>query len=98
MFHHGSGVSPPFFSGRTNLNPNSCSSADFLFGWNWNSMTPHGQQNVGLAYTGLSSKMLGKNPFLGNVGGNPPLGIQSRRTQGTLTPQHNVGFNPYSIK
>ena len=42
--------------------------------------------------------MLGNNPSLGNVGGNPPLGIQSSGKQGIPTPQHNVGFNPYSTQ
>ena len=98
MFHPGSGVSPPFPSGHTNLNPNPGSSSGFPFGWNWNSTTPHGQQNVGLAYTGSSSQTLGNSPSLGNIGGNPPLGIQSSRNQGIPTLQHNVGFNPYSTQ
>ena len=98
MFHLGSGVSPPFPSGNTNPNPNPSSSTSFLFGWNWNSTTPHGQKNVGLAYTGSSSQMLGNDPLLGSVRGNPPLGVQSSGNQGIPTLQHNVGFNPYSMQ
>ena len=60
MFHHGSGVSP-FPSSSSNQNPNPGSSTDFPFGWNWNVATPHGPQNVGLAYIGSRSQMLGGN-------------------------------------
>ena len=98
MFHPGSGVSPPFPSGNTNPNLNPGNFVGFLFGWNWDSTTPHAQHNVGLTYTGSSSQTLGNNPSLRNVGGNPPLGIQSSRTQSVPTPQHNVGFNPYSTQ
>ena len=94
MFHPSSGVSP-FPSGSANPNPNPGSSFGFPFGWNWNSTNPHGQQNVGLAYTKLGPQMLGNNPSLGNVGGNASLGVQSRGNQGIPTPQHNLGFNPY---
>jgi hypothetical protein len=86
MFHPRSGVSPPFPSGNTNPNANPGNSTVFLFGWNWNSTTPHGQQNVGLAYTRSSSQMLGNNPSLSNVRDNPPLGIQSSKNQGIPTP------------
>ena len=98
MFYPRSGVIPPFSSGNTNLKPNSSSSIGFLFRWNWNSTTPHGQQNFGLAYIGLSLQMLGNNPSLDNVRGNPHLGMQSGGNQGIPTPQHNVGFNPYSTQ
>ena len=55
-------------------------------------MTPHGTQNVGLAYTGSSSQMLGGNPSLGNVGDNAPLGPQPSGNQGVPLPQQNIGF------
>lgn len=97
MFHLRSGISP-FPSGSANPNPNPGSSAGFPFGWNWNSRTPHGQKIVGLAYTGSCPQMLGGNPSLGNAGGNAPLGAQSSRNQSIPTPQHNVGFNPYSTQ
>ena len=95
MFHPRSGVSPPFPSGNANTNPTPGSSASFPFGWNWNSTTPHGKQNVGLAYSGSSSHSLGNNPLLGNTGGIPPLGQQSTGSQAIPTPQQNVGFKPY---
>ena len=97
MFHPGSGVSP-FPSGSANPNPNPGSSTGFPFGWNWNSTTPHGQKNVGLAYTGSGPQMLGSNHSLGNVGGNAPLGAQSNRNKSIPTPQPNVCFNPYSTQ
>ena len=74
MFHPGSGVSLPFPSSNTNPNLNLGSSIGFPFGWNWNYTTLHGQQNVGLTYTGSSLHTLGNNPSLGNVRGTPPLG------------------------
>jgi hypothetical protein len=74
MFHPGSGGFPTFPSSNLNTNPTPGSSVGFPFGWNWNSNTPHGQQNVGLAYFGSSSHPLGNNPSLSNVGGIPPLG------------------------
>ena len=57
----------------------------FLFGWNWNSMTPHETKNVGFAYIGSGLHMLGGNPSLVNVGDNPPLGQQSSGNQGIPT-------------
>ena len=95
MFHPRSGVFPPFPSGNPNMNPTSGSSVGFPFGWIWNSTAPHGQQNVGLAYSGSSSHPLGNNPSLGNIGGTPPLGQQSSGSQAIPTLQKNVGFNPY---
>ena len=89
MFHLGSGVSPPFPCGNTNPNLNPGSSIGFLFGWNLNSTTRHGQRNVGLAYAGSSSHALGNNPSLGNARGTPPLGQQSSGNQGISTPQHD---------
>ena len=93
MFHPGSGGFPLFHSGNSNMNPTPGSSDGFPFGWNWNSNAPHGQQNVGLAYSGSSSHPLGNKPSLGNVGGTPPLGQESSGSQAILTPQQNVGFN-----
>ncbi|CAF1515570.1 unnamed protein product [Adineta steineri] len=49
-------------------------------------------------YSGSSSHPLGNNPSLGNIGGTPPLGQQSSGSQAILTPQQNVGFNPYSAE
>jgi hypothetical protein len=93
MFHPSSGVSP-FPSGSSNQNPNPGRLIGFPFGWNWNYATPHGPHNVGLAYTGSGSQMLGGNPSLGNVGGNAPLGAQSSENQSIPPPQQNVGFGP----
>ena len=95
MFHLGSGGFPPFPSNNPNMNPTPGSSVGFTFGWNWNSNTPRGQQNVGLTYSGSSSHPLGNNPLLGNVGGTPPSGHQSSGSQAIPTPQKNVGFNTY---
>ena len=50
-------------------------------------MTPHGTQNVGLAYTYSYLHMLGGNPSLGNVGGNAPLVTQPSENQGVPSPQ-----------
>ena len=87
IFHPGSGGFPPFPSGNINTNPTPGSSVGFPFGWNWNSNTSHGQQNVGLAYSGSSSYPLGNNPSLGNVGGAPSLGQQSGGSQSIPNPQ-----------
>lgn len=62
IFHPGSGGFPPIPSSNLNTNPTPGSYVGFPFGWNWNSNTPHGQQNVGLAYSGSSSHPLGNNP------------------------------------
>ena len=98
IFHLGSGRFPPFSRCNPNTNPTPGSSVGFPFGWNWNSNTLHGQQNVGLAYSGSSSHPLGNNTLLGNVGGTPPLGQQSSGSQAIPAPQQNVGFNPYSTQ
>ena len=98
MFHPRSGGFPPFPSGNPNMNPTLGGSSGFPFGWNWNSNTLHGQQNVGLAYSRSSSHLLGNNPSLGNVGGTPPLGPKSSGSQAILTPQQNVRINPYSAQ
>lgn len=43
--------------------------------------------------------MLRSNLSLGNIGdSNAPLGAPSSGNQGIPTPQHNVGFNPYSMQ
>lgn len=86
MFHLGSGGFPPFPSDNLNMNPTPGRSIGFPFGWNWNSNALHGQQNVGLAYSGSNSHPLGNKPLLGNVGGAPPLGQQSRGSQDIRTP------------
>lgn len=89
---------PPFPSSNFNTNPTLGGSISFQFGWNWNSNTSHGQQNVGLAFFGSSSHQLGNNPSLSTVGGTPRLGQQSTGSQPIPTPQQNVGFNPYSTE
>lgn len=98
MFHPGSGGFPPLPSSNPNTNPTLGNSTSFPFGWNWNSTAPYGQQNVGLAYSGSSSHLLGNNPLLGNIGGTPPFGQQSSGSQAIPIPQQNVGFNPYSAQ
>ena len=98
LFHPGSGGFPPFPSDNFNANPTSRSFVSLPFRWNWNSNTSHGPQNVGLAFSELSSQQLGNNPLFGVVGGTPPLGKQSVGSQPITTPQQNVGFNPYSMQ
>ena len=95
LFHPGSGGFPPFPSGNFNVNPTFGSFVSLPFRWNWNANTPHGPQNVGLAFSRSSLQQLGNNPLFGVVGGTPPLGKQSEGGQPIPTPLQSVGFNLY---
>lgn len=97
-FHPGSRGFPPFPGGNYNLNATPGSSFGLPFGWNWNTNTSLGPQNVSLAFSGSSSQQLGTNPSFGPVGGTHPLGQQSSGSQPGSTPQMNVGFNPHSTQ
>ena len=88
QFHPGSGGFSPSPSGNFNQNPTLGNFVDLPFRWNWNANNSLGSQNLGLAYTGLSSQQLGTNPQFGPVGSTTPLG------QPSVTPQMNVGVPP----